>query len=333
MYFEIKITLLTKTMKRLLYFYMAILAMACSSGSSQKYANRAEAIVAQIHNPHSQYVVVACHRGDWRNFPENSIPAIESIIRYGADIMELDLKMTKDSVLVLSHDHDVLRCTNFTSVYKNEPEKSPKVKDLTYAEIQRLSLKRAHGVVIDTVKMPTLRQALVCCKNRICVNVDQGYEYYDQVLAISEELGVTDQILIKGKKPIEIVAAHEANYEHNMMYMPIVDIQKPAGIKLLNSYLEQGVVPLAYEVCWQKNDGAFEDACKKIIAQGSKVWVNTIWASLCGGDGNDDDAAFIADEPGSVYQQYLDNGVSMIQTDRPELIINWLQKKGRHTLQ
>ncbi|MBQ6556096.1 MAG: glycerophosphodiester phosphodiesterase family protein, partial [Bacteroidales bacterium] len=271
--------------------------------------------------------------GDWRNFPENSIPAIESIIRMGADIMELDLKMTKDSVLVLSHDGTVTRCTNFSSVFKNEPGKSARVKDLTLEEIKRLSLKRAHNIAIDTLHMPTLREALLCCKGRICVNVDQGYEFYDEVLAVTEELGVTDQILIKGKKPIEVVAAHEAKYPHNMMYMPIVDIQRPSGIELFNSYLEQGVVPLAYEVCWQNNDDtAFDEACRKILDQGSKIWVNTIWASLCGGYGNDDDAAYVAADPGDVYQQYLDKGVSMIQTDRPELLIGWLTKKGRHTL-
>lgn len=71
--------------------------------------------------------------------------------------MELDLKMTKDSVLVLSHDKDVKRCTNFSAVFRNEPGKSAKVCNLTYAEIRRLSLKRAHGVVIDTVKMPSAR--------------------------------------------------------------------------------------------------------------------------------------------------------------------------------
>ena len=253
-------------MKRLIFLGLAFIAAACSQQT--EYANRAEAIAAQIHDPNSKYVVVACHRGDWRNFPENSISAIESIIRMGADIMELDLKMTKDSVLVLSHDKDVKRCTNFSKVFAGEHGKSAKVCDLTYEEIQQLSLKRAHGVVIDTVKMPTLRQALLCCKDRICVNVDQGYEYYDQVLAITEELGVTDQILIKGKKPIEVVAEHEAKYAHNMMYMPIVDVQKEKGIALFNSYMEQGVVPLAYEVCWQSND---------------------------------DDAAYVAADPGDVY--------------------------------
>ena len=318
-------------LKRFIPLAAALLTLLPSCASPQ-YSNRAEAIAAQLHDPDSKYVVVVCHRGDWRNWPENSIPAIESIIAMGADMMELDLKMTSDSVLVLSHDATVLRCTNFGKVFKDEPGKSPKVSDLTYAEIQRLSLIRTHGAAaIDTLRMPTLEEALLCCKDRICVNVDQGYQYYDQVLEITERLGVTDQILIKGKRPIEVVSAHEAAYEHNMMYMPIVDIQKPAGRKLFASYIDGGVVPLAYEVCWQDNsDGAFDEACAKIKAQGSKIWVNTIWAQLCGGDGNDDDAAFQAADPSEVYGQYISRGVSIIQTDRPELLISYLAKTGHH---
>lgn len=319
-------------MKRILAFVLACAALA-SCASAPQYPNRAAGIVAQMRNPQSKYVVVACHRGDWRNYPENSIPAIESVIRMGADIVELDVHMTADSVLVLCHDADVKRTTNFSKVFRSEPDKSAKVADLTLAEIKRLSLKRAHGVEIDTMRMPTLEEALRCTKDRICVNIDKGYDYYDAALKVCEKLGVTDQVLIKGKKSIEVVVAHEAPYEHNMMYMPIVDIQKERGRKLLQSYLDQGVVPMAYEVCWQRNDdGAFADAAAKIIAQGSKVWVNTIWASLCGGDGNDDDAAFECKDPGEVYQQYMDAGVSMIQTDRPELLIGWLTKHGHHTL-
>ena len=72
---------------RILYLIAAALCL-CSCGTAKKnvvdvtkYPNRAEMIVAQMHDPDSKYVVVACHRGDWRNYPENSIPAIESIIR------------------------------------------------------------------------------------------------------------------------------------------------------------------------------------------------------------------------------------------------------------
>ena len=316
-----------------LAFLAALLLTVSACTQAPKYASRAEAILAQMHNPSSKYVVVAVHRGDWRNYPENSIPAIESVIRMGADIVEIDIHMTADSVLVLCHDRTVNRTTNFSKVFRDQPGKSSRIADLTLDEIKSLCLKRAHGVEIDTLRMPTLEEALLCCKDRICVNIDKGYDYYDAVNQLTERLGVTDQVLIKGKKSIEDVAAHEAPYEHNVMYMPIVDIQKESGRKLFDSYMEQGVVPFAYEVCWQNNDdNAFPEVCAKIREQGSKIWINTIWASLCGGNGNDDDAAFECKDPGEVYQQYMDQGVSLIQTDRPELLIGWLTKNGRHTL-
>lgn len=299
-------------------FIAAICCMASCKEAAPQYANRAEMIAAQIHNPNSKYVVVACHRGDWRNYPENSIPAIESIIRMGADIMELDLKLTKDSVLVLSHDWTIDRCTTGKG----------RVSDYTLDELKQFRLRRAHGVATDSLHICTLREALECCKDRICVNVDQGYEYYDMVLAITEELGVTDQILIKGKHSVASVAEKMAAHEHNMMYMPIIDIQKEQGQKLFQEYMDTKTVPLAYEVCWKKLTPEVSDCFKKVVESGSKLWVNTIWGSLCGY--LDDDKALDCEDPAEVYDQVIALGASMIQTDRPELLLNYLRKKGLH---
>lgn len=299
-------------------FIAAICCMASCKEAAPQYANRAEMIAAQIHNPNSKYVVVACHRGDWRNYPENSIPAIESIIRMGADIMELDLKLTKDSVLVLSHDWTIDRCTTGKG----------RVSDYTLDELKQFRLRRAHGVATDSLHICTLREALECCKDRICVNVDQGYEYYDMVLAITEELGVTDQILIKGKHSVATVAEKMAAHEHNMMYMPIIDIQKEQGQKLFQEYMDTKTVPLAYEVCWKKLTPEVSDCFKKVVESGSKLWVNTIWGSLCGY--LDDDKALDCEDPAEVYDQVIALGASMIQTDRPELLLNYLRKKGLH---
>lgn len=305
-------------MKRLFLLFATVLTAASCSQSDP--GSRAEQIARQMQNPKSDYVVVAVHRGDWRNYPENSIPAIESIIRMGADIMELDLKLTKDSVLVLSHDKTLNRCTTGKG----------NVSDYTYAEISQMRLKRAHGVATDSLHMPTLREALECCKDRICVNVDQGYEFYDMVLAITEELGVTNQILIKGKRPVAEVAGKMAAHDNNMMYMPIIDIQKEKGRSLFNEYKESGVVPMAYELCWDKMTPEVMESISDILSQGSKLWVNTIWGSLCGY--LDDDAALASGDVALIYDQVLDLGASMIQTDRPEQLIKYLEKKRRHTL-
>lgn len=286
--------------------------------------SRAARIAEEMHDPKSNYVVVAVHRGDWRNYPENSIPAIESVIRMGADIVEIDIKMTKDSVLVVSHDRTLDRCTTGKGL----------IAEHTYAEICQLKLKRAHGIATDSLCMPTLREALTCCKDRICVNVDHGYEYYDKVLEITEELGVTDQILIKGSKPLDVVASDMSRHTHNMMYMPIVNILREKGAALFAEYRESGVVPMAYEVCWNRLTPEVESCFDTILSSGSKLWVNTIWGSLCGY--LDDDAALDAalreGTPASVYDRVLDLGASIIQTDRPALLIPYLQSIGRHSL-
>ena len=304
-------------MKRYLLILCATAGLYACSQPAAETTDKARFVRAELHNPSSRYVVVVSHRGDWRNWPENSIPAIESVIRMGVDIMELDLKLTKDSVLVLCHDKTIDRTTSGKG----------RVCDITYDSIRRCKLRRAHNVVTDDLRMPTLREALEVCKDRIVVNIDQGYEYYDLALAVTEELGVTDQILIKGKRSTDAVAAKFAEHPRNMMYMPIIDILKPQGRALFAEYQEKGIAPLAYEVCWNKYTPEVKECMDKVVAGGSKLWVNSLWASLCGG--LDDDAAFGGD-PAEVYGKLVDMGATMIQTDRPELLISYLRSRGLH---
>lgn len=308
-------------MKKIIYFCLAAAAMIIASCAQQpQYANRAEKILAEINDPNSEYVVVISHRGDWRNYPENSIPAIESIIRMGVDMMEMDVKMTKDSVLVLMHDKTIDRMTNGKG----------KVSDITYDSLMTFRMKRAHNVVTDSIKVPTLREALLCCKDRILVNVDHAYPYYKEIVELTEELGVTGQVLMKGKSSLDQVNEDMSKHEHNLLYMPIIDINKPKGQALFAEYQDRGVVPMAYELCWQYPGAEIDECIATIRKNGGKLWVNTIWASLCGGYGNDDDAAFDAADPADVYDQYIEKGFTMIQTDRPEMLIKYLRSIGRH---
>jgi glycerophosphoryl diester phosphodiesterase len=303
------------------YLLLAIAALFCAVSCGQspvQYEKRTDKILAEINNPDSKYVVVAVHRGDWRNYPENSIPAIESVIRLGADIVEIDLCLTKDSVLVLSHDRTVNRCLTGKG----------NVSDYTLAELKAMRLRRAHGVATDSLRIPTLREALECTKDRICVNIDKGYEYYDMVLAITEELGVTDQILIKGTHTVADVAEKMASHPHNMMYMPVCNFDQESGKALFNEYMETKTVPLAYEMCWSHLTPEIEDSFQKIHETGSKLWINTIWGSLCGY--LDDDKALDCGDPASIYDQVIAFGPSFIQTDRPEQLLKYLRSKGLH---
>ena len=158
-------------MKKRILFAGLLLLLTLSTFAATPVTSgktNAQKIVEAIHNPKTDYVVVVSHRGDWRDYPENSIPAIESIIRMGVDVMELDLKLTADSVLVLCHDGTIDRTTTGKG----------RVGDVTYDYIKNCFLKTGHNCPTK-YKMPTLKEALAVCKDRIVVNIDQGYQYYD----------------------------------------------------------------------------------------------------------------------------------------------------------
>ncbi len=49
-------------------------------------------------------ILVHGHRGARARFPENTLPAFEYAIQQGVDALEMDMAVTKDNVIVISHD-------------------------------------------------------------------------------------------------------------------------------------------------------------------------------------------------------------------------------------
>lgn len=76
-------------------------------------------------------ILVHGHRGARARLPENTIPAFEHAIRAGADFLELDLAVTKDNVLVVSHD-PILHAPMCRG-----PREGAVIRELTFAEVQQ----------------------------------------------------------------------------------------------------------------------------------------------------------------------------------------------------
>ena len=49
-------------------------------------------------------ILVHGHRGARARRPENTLPAFEYAIAQGVDALEMDMAVTKDNVIVISHD-------------------------------------------------------------------------------------------------------------------------------------------------------------------------------------------------------------------------------------
>jgi glycerophosphoryl diester phosphodiesterase len=58
---------------------------------------------ALIETMRTETILVHGHRGSRATRPENTLPAFEYAIQHGVDALELDLAVTKDNVLVVSH--------------------------------------------------------------------------------------------------------------------------------------------------------------------------------------------------------------------------------------
>jgi glycerophosphoryl diester phosphodiesterase len=71
---------------------------------------------------------VSCHRGDHTHAPENTLKAYGNAIKASADYVEIDLRTTADSQLVIMHDATVNRMTNGTGL----------IKDISYDSLSKL---------------------------------------------------------------------------------------------------------------------------------------------------------------------------------------------------
>jgi glycerophosphoryl diester phosphodiesterase len=86
--------------------------------------------LAAVANAESR-ILVHGHRGARAVRPENTMAAFEYAIRAGADVLELDLAVTKDKVVVVSHDPHMNAqiCTG--------PQPGAAIHSLTLAELGR----------------------------------------------------------------------------------------------------------------------------------------------------------------------------------------------------
>lgn len=276
---------------------------------AQVFPSRAQALYEE------GKVSVISHRGDWRNTPENSIRAIQNCIDLGVNMVEIDIKKTKDNELILLHDKTLGR----TTTGKGLPQ------DYTLAEIKQMRLRNGAGVATSH-QIPTLEEAMIVAKGKIWVNIDKGYDYFDLVEKVLEKTGTTQQVLIKAGLPYQKVVAENKAVLDKLFFMPIIDMANPDAMTMVEEYIKN-MQPKAFEVCFTQIDQALQNVLDRIQKSGSKVWINTLWPSLCAG--LNDDRAVEENQQDSIWGKVIEMGASFIQTDRPKELVNYLRNQGK----
>ncbi|TDQ79472.1 glycerophosphodiester phosphodiesterase family protein [Sphingobacterium yanglingense] len=266
--------------------------------------------IEQLRTAPKDKIWVIAHRGDWRHAPENSIQAIKNCIAMGVDMVEIDVQLTKDGHAVLMHDKKIDR----TTTGKGE------VKDWTLDSLQQLRLRDGLGVPTPH-RIPTLEEALTVCKDKILINIDKGFDFLAVCLEVAQKTHTLDQVILKSGKPYAEVRAQLGEAFEKVHFMPIVNLGKPDAMEILESHLAN-YKPIAIEFTVPDEKAPAVAQFVNYRAQGINVWVNSLWPPH--NDGHDDERAAL--DP-SVYDWYPAHQVNMIQTDRPQLLIDYL--KGR----
>ncbi len=134
---------------------------------------------------------ICAHRGAMGTHPENTIVAFKEAIRLGAQMIEFDVRMTKDNALVIMHDATVDRTTNGSGL----------VRDLTLSEIRKLDAGSWKSKKFAGEKVPTLKEALQMMPQNVWINIH---------LKGKKRLGIgTAKLVISEKRRHQAVIACE----------------------------------------------------------------------------------------------------------------------------
>lgn len=99
-------------------------------------------------------MLVIGHRGAAGLAPENSLKAMRAGIKAGADMLEFDIRLTKDKIPVLSHDFHTLRTHHDASIIGRHTlkELEEKIKDNPIVPLTRV-LDDFFGVIILNIEI------------------------------------------------------------------------------------------------------------------------------------------------------------------------------------
>jgi glycerophosphoryl diester phosphodiesterase len=270
-------------------------AAASDVSASPGPACRADRIVASLREPRGGRVLVAAHRGAHLVAPENSIAAIEGAIAIGADVIEIDARVTADGVVVLMHDDEVARTTGGEGTISGQ----------SWAVLSRLRLRDAQGRPTDQ-PIPTLAQALATVRGRAVVDLDlKADDRVEPILAEVAAAGVERRVLFYDSDPAVLKRVRE---------------RFPAALilPLANSAQEAKALPgqTGASLVHLRDDYASAVLSRDLDALGANGWINAL--------GDIDGQLAQGDK--TAAERLISTGIDVIQTDQPALMLDLLRQ-------
>ncbi|MBT1708608.1 glycerophosphodiester phosphodiesterase family protein [Fulvivirgaceae bacterium PWU5] len=256
-----------------------------------------EAIRQDFRNVTGTTVLVAAHRAVHNRYPENSIPAIREGIQVGVDIVEIDVKVSRDGVPFLLHDHTLDR----TTTGKGEAEA------LTWKQLQEFFLVDKGRRT--SLKIPSLEEALEAAAGHVLVDLDLKTDNIMPILAIVKKTATEDIVFFFDSDYAMLRRIQRA--EDKLMIMPRVHNNAETDSALV---FDPPVVHIDF-TCYT------EQVTQRIRDSFARTWINAL------GDLDDD---LRKGREKRALKTLLEHGANIVQTDEPALLLTILRKNDLH---
>lgn len=296
------------------------------------------------------YSLVAAHRGYWADYPENSLGAYQRAIEIGADIVEMDVRLTKDNVMVIFHDACLDRVTNGYGRLREE----------NWSYVDQLYLRDNSGKVTQ-YQLLSLNEALDYLKGKAVASIDikeTGVAFKQTMLRVIQmvkDKNMLSQTLIKGKLPLDDLQTQILDPSgvtlDDFIYTPIA-FQNTANLDdYIRNFVALGKIH-AFELVYKQS----HDQILQYIPflQANNIWVGqySFWPETSYGVFAEKipltDCDLITrdynfkDDPSSPptawddgrgdWDWLVSKGANYIITDRAELFIDYLKQIGKRTI-
>lgn len=138
---------------------------------------------------------VVGHRGSCADRPENTLASYRRGIEARATTVEIDVRTTKDGILVSLHDADLSRTSDGKGL----------VSEKTLAELKQLDFGSRFDPRFKNERLPTVPEILELCKNQVDVLFDlkeTGTAYLERVADVVRKHGEPKRIIL-GVRSVE----------------------------------------------------------------------------------------------------------------------------------
>ena len=237
-------------------------------------------------------IYVVAHRGAHLEAPENSLAAYQKAIDMGVDFIEVDIRTTKDGVIVSCHNEMVDAYTDGIS---------GKVNNFTYEELMKLDIGIKKGDQWKNTRIPTLEEILkIASKGKCGIYLDLKEAPVKKLVSLIRKYGLEHQTLW---------------YSPSVRFWTFNDLVKecpeciPMPDPIFNWLLSWTLNNMSPMVIANSYDTFSKDFAKQCKEKGALVIID---------EDHSDEVE---------WQHAIDLGVNGIQTDDPEKLIKFLKNR------